>query len=442
MTKQCIKDRFLAVFTVSALAFPFLWLASGAELDAGYRLIALLFGVALALRWIPIRQDPLVLLALIFPLFLVVAHLWQSHTISEDIFGGSHARQYWISFFFFIPIAYATTIWQRISPFVILGSAAAGLVFFLVLHAPSSDWTHAWAGQRVAYGFPNAQHSGVVFGAGLLAMIVFLPRSIGLPLRSRAVGLPLLLAFGALMLWGVVTTQVRAVWLGLLVAAVVTAVLWAFQRAGQRSRLDRRSFSMLLITCVIVVLGALSFDAPNRVIKRIATEQISLETISGAIRFEPGSYHSSATVRLASWSASLEWIAERPLLGWGGRTAKRLIRLDDRFDEWFKQHFGHLHNSYLEVLVAIGFVGASLLVALIYLVARQVILARRTGRMPLDVFIFAWAFFAYWCVVNFFESYAYMRVGFLLNTVFGAFVLANCLRAGATLLANREQIKA
>jgi O-antigen ligase len=139
--------------------------------------------------------------------------------------------------------------------------------------------------------------------------------------------------------------------------------------------------------------------------------------------------HSSVGVRIGSWYAACEWIAERPIFGWGGRATSKLIKQSPHFDEEFKKKYRHLHNSYLETLVNVGGAVFMCMIAITFLVARRTIMTWRQGKMPTDAFLFSCAFFPFWVTVNIFEPYIINDAGFFLNAVIGSFVYSWYLRS-------------
>ena len=116
-------------------------------------------------------------------------------------------------------------------------------------------------------------------------------------------------------------------------------------------------------------------------------------------------------------------------MGWGGRGSRPLIDHSDLFSEKFKNNFNHLHNSYLQVLVEIGFIGAMFIVTLIVLLGRANIGAYQSRRMPLDAFLFSWLFFFFWLVVNAFESYIIYPSGTYLVAMVTGFFYSFCIQS-------------
>jgi len=418
-------------FSALGLAFPAVWFLSVDAADWLARAMFLLFLAGVAVSNPSIRLDKVVQVCALLAMVIVIGYLWHRFTVPEALFGGSGAKRFFPAFCFFVVVAYGATACSRLSPFLLLASAAAGLVIYLLWFVPSDHWVAAWQGKRVDFGFRNAQHAGIVFAGALLAGLFFLPRAVrAVPLKARILIAPCLTAFVVLMLWGSLVTQVRAVWLGLVISICVSLLIGvAWFLLGHRTV---RGHSKLLAAAtagliVLLASGLYFFEADQRVIKRLSAEEISIDTVARAARFEDGPLTSSS-VRIASWSASLEWIAERPLLGWGGRSASKLIKASPHFDDQFKDRFGHLHNSYLESMVTVGGAAVLCMIVIVALVGRRSVTTWRQGSMPSDVFLFAWAFFAFWVTVNMFESYVTADSGFYINALMGGFVYSFYLR--------------
>jgi O-antigen ligase len=92
-----------------------------------------------------------------------------------------------------------------------------------------------------------------------------------------------------------------------------------------------------------------------------------------------------------------KWL-ERPLFGWGPGSTEYLIshsglpqlrHSEMAGGEWKAgpDWLDHLHNTYLEILVRFGLVGAFLMIGTLGLLVKGLWLARREGRVPLD---YAW----------------------------------------------------
>lgn len=413
-----------------ALCFPCIWLLTQGSADLLQQILILGFLMLAAFNK-GVRRDPLVAASLLLIVFLVLQFLWHRATIPEALFADRFPTKYLYFSSFFLLIAYGTAVGRRVSPFLVLLGAAAGFVAFLPLHSSWEEWQLAWQGARAEFGFRNAQHAGIFFGTGLLAVAFFahrMLRACAAPARPLAA----LAAFGfaAVMVYGIVVTQVRAVWLALILAALTGLALYLLtldlRAVLARLRWKQLASAVLLIAGLGLLGGLLQIH--ERVQQRIEQESVDIQTVEEAARLE-GRHATSTGIRITLWAASLQWIEERPLLGWGNRTAENLIEADPRFDAKFKHQFGHVHNSLLELLVAVGAIGLLAFGGLLTLFVTRVIRARQAGALPTDVFVFAWTFFVFWAVVNFFESYVNYATGFYVNSVIAGFLYAFCLQA-------------
>lgn len=163
---------------------------------------------------------------------------------------------------------------------------------------------------------------------------------------------------------------------------------------------------------------ALLFDV---LAQRLAAEShVIAEVLQGNLDDVP---YTSVGIRIHSWVAALEWIAERPLVGWGGEARGLVMDHTPWLPTFVKDNFGHLHNFFLEVWVAYGLVGLGVMAALAAWVGRATWKAWRGGAMPNDIALFGATFFVYWVIVNQFESYNSFWTGvYVHNLVAGGLV--------------------
>lgn len=422
-----LHEAMEASFGLLAFAFPLVWFVTDGSAKTISQALLLLFFVFFVQRP-EIRKNALVIACLSFSLLLYIEYLWHHLTIPDHLFGGRPPSNYAYFFSFFPIIAYGTIVWKRINPFYLLVGALLGFVIFLVWHTPYTHWLLALKGERVDFGFRNAEHAGIFFATGLLCTFFFGFRVSCLRSSAlRFLALGGVVFFAVLMLFGVIATQTRAVWLGLL-GGLLTASVLALMTGGLQPVLAwLRRPSHVIPLLLAAVAAAVLFDVldvPQRIAARLAQEEIGVETIREAARFDERAQLSSSGARIAMWRAAPDWIVERPMLGWGVFSAKKLIKADDRFAPEFKEQFGHLHNSYIEALVAVGIVGLIAMFAIVGLIGRSVYVAWREGAMPWAVFLFSWAFLVFWGIVNFFESYINYKTGFYVNSVIFGFIYA------------------
>jgi O-antigen ligase len=426
-------DLLKKVYLLLAISFSFIWLVSNGSTDLLQKFLTVSFLIS-AFHDKKLRQDSVFLGSLLLIGFFCLEFIWHFLSVPAAIFANRFPIKYINFFCFFLLLAYGTVVWKRVSPFLILIGAAVGLVIFLALYSSLEEWRLSWQGARVEFGFRNAQHAGIFFGTGLLG-ISFLGHRI---LRANA-GLARVLwvlvvcAFAGMMIYGIIVTQVRAVWIALILAYLAGIVAYVFTTnvdslIAWLKNIKHVALAMLVISGLLVLGSAL--DIQERIQQRIGQESISIQTVEEAARFEEKQVTSSG-IRIALWAASLQWIEERPLLGWGSYSVAQLIRSDSRFNAEFKHEFGHLHNSALEILVAVGAIGLFSIGGVVVLLAISVLKARRAGFMPKDVFLFAWAFLIFWTIVNCFESYINYSTGFYLNSIVAGFLYAFYLQRPA-----------
>ena len=429
-------DKGKAVSTAlaaSILVFAFAWLPVPDLFDIACILLILLFAPLVMIpRNHDLRRDPTILLAGCFFLYIVVSIVWHRLTLPPQFPSTTSDRRF-LRVLYFIAIAYTIVRSSQITVWHLLAASFSGLLLHLALSFDSSEWLRAWQGGRVDFSFQNAQHTGVVFATCALAFSVFTPRFITwIKDKPPAIKPLYLLCWAAALvfcIWVVFVSQTRAVWLGLCISLLLLpGILGIAYILRGRSLLSLHK-PFLTGVAGLVILGAMSvhFGWHNLITERLASEEVTWESLRQAAAHEEQDL-SSIEVRVASWSAAVGWIMERPFMGWGGRGSRPLIDHSDLFSEKFKNNFNHLHNSYLQVLVEIGFIGALFIVILMVLLGRASIRAYQSRRLPLDAFLFSWLFFFFWLVVNAFESYIIYPSGTYLVTIVTGFFYSFCIQ--------------
>ncbi|WP_243836028.1 O-antigen ligase family protein [Modicisalibacter xianhensis] len=299
--------------------------------------------------------------------------------------------------------------------------ALTGFFLGLLIHGNGlAEWRNGFAGLRVDFGIRNAQHTAMYFGTGLLGLLAFARRSLASGNWALVRRLAWVLAM-ALCVAGLIVTQTRGIWLALGVALPLMAALFAWWYL--RTHPVRQARLMLLGGFLAVVLvGIPTVEiAYSPIANRVTKELPAIESILAG-DFEAVPYNSSG-VRFHTWRAATEWIAERPIVGWGGDGRSLAIDETQWLPQWVKDHFGHLHNYFLELWVAYGLLGVAVFAGLAFWVGRGTWLAWRGGVLPSDMALFGVAFFLYWIIVNQFESYNSFWTGvFVHNLVVGGLV--------------------
>lgn len=375
-----------------------------------------------------LRQDTGVRIAFLLFVYILLSHLYRSLSLPDDLAQNVRFSRYYAKPMLMVMVAYGLARSRWLSPCAFLAIIWIGLLAAIIVynHDAISQLIRA---HRVSLGFLNAQHTGAVFGTALIALVLSFPRCLSYP--QKAASHYLWLVFHALSIAVAVAivalTQVRAVWLGLAACIPVGTIvhLWTLKMGSPSKGIDRKA-AIMAVALVFSVLGSLaavvdSASLKNRVVDRLEINEQAIENLEQATNLEPFTESSSA-VRVASWAASWEWFSERPLLGWGPGVTDDLIDQSDFFSPRFKKRFGHLHNTYLETLVATGVLGLALIAALVFVVGWRAVQAFSSGAMPADALTFAATFTAFWLTVNVFESYIMFNTGHFIHACIGGFI--------------------
>ncbi|HEY8567776.1 O-antigen ligase family protein [Microbulbifer sp.] len=282
-----------------------------------------------------------------------------------------------------------------------------------------AEWQAGFAGERVDFGLHNAQHTAMLFGTGALGLLSFAPSI----LRNRR-GCWLYRATWLLALTicitAVILTQTRGVWSGLLLALLVTmcAAVITLNKYFQSHR--RYITAAVVAVCsASVLVGYLSLG--DIVDHRLEDERNTFTLLQqGDLDKVP---YTSVGIRLHTWAEALNWIAQRPIVGWGGNGRSLIFDYSTNLPDEIKQQFGHLHNSYLDLLVNFGLLGLLLLGALVYWLLSRCLRFYRAGLLSGSNLVFALSFAVFFGIINLFESYLFFESGRLLLALVGGGLL-------------------
>jgi len=303
-----------------------------------------------------------------------------------------------IRFFFFLPLAWWIGGSLRTGSRILL-LTALGLLLAILLDPNLADSLKALGqGERVDFNLRNAQHTALYFGLVLIGCTAFLTQQ--KPLNqpgSRLFLLCLLVLIALVGLWG---SQTRAAFLAMLICALVALCRYLVKHWRTHNRKSKISLAVVLL----VAVALLWLPASKVVEQRFSAEQSTLQSLTAGDLDEIP--FTSTGIRIHSWFESFHWIAAKPLTGWGLSARGEVIRQAEDFPAWVKQRYSHLHNSYLELLLAYGLVG------LIFFVALMVILFRRIADFATTpAGKFARYGLLYLMVMSCFESYLMMWNG-------------------------------
>ena len=278
------------------------------------------------------------------------------------------------------------------------------------------EWISGLQGERIDFNIRNAQHTAMFFGVVFLGLISFSFRIIIKEKKFIGWRFALWLSFTVLCLVGLIVTQTRAIWLALSSAFFILGIVWllfyCFQQREKKAIPLKLCISVVL---VVVIASSAAFYFKDVVIKRLNHESDVISLIlKGDLEHVP---YTSVGTRIQTWRAAGEWISERPLIGWGDKGRSLVIKQTEWLPESVRNKFGHLHNYFLEVLVAYGFLGLGVIATLAVWVGHGTFQAWRGGVMPGDMAFFGAAFFIYWMIINQFESYNSFGTGVYVHNI-------------------------
>ncbi len=230
---------------------------------------------------------------------------------------------------------------RRIGIAVLIAAGAIGIIGIgnLVTGTPAGGET----GSHTYRYLSGLQATVLVFGLAILSVVWS---------RRRP---PWSLALGALCLFGILISQARSVWIG-----VVAAVIVAVASSASRTKLARRLIAGAVVAVLIglAVVGAgLGRDLTGDLAKRAA----SLGKVNTDV---------TAMWRVFVWGVALKDLSHSPVLGLG--LGRQFTYYDLSVEKWESNR--QLHNSYLELAYYTGAVG------LLLLIAFQVLVLVRTAR--------------------------------------------------------------
>ncbi len=265
------------------------------------------------------------------------------------------------------------------------------------------------AGARIDFNIQNAQHTGVLFGTGLLGLVSFYTRFFaqGRFFIFRRISWAILVLF---FLFVTLSSQTRSVFISLLLLLLLVGLPYLYRLFINNDlvgfRLVLKRVTILGIWMALIVAAIFFSDG---VVQRYKGELVEVKylLVGDLDALSTG----SIGIRVQSWRAALEWISQRSLVGWGGNGGSLVMRHTEWLQAYTNGHFGHLHNSYFEMLVRYGFLGAGLYLVLLFWLIKRSYLAWKNKVLPSDFYLFFILFFVFWLIVNFFESYMFYWTG-------------------------------
>ncbi|PXX89312.1 hypothetical protein DIT71_15535 [Marinobacter vulgaris] len=308
-------------------------------------------------------------------------------------------------FLFIVPAFWLSG--KRHAPALFCASAVIGLIALPWISGDGlSEFTQALENRRIDAGAMNAQHAAMLAGLTLiLACCLILPGNTAVSSSALPLMAGTILAILSLLL--LYATQTRGVWLGCTIAAIVMLITSILGKRNATVRKDRGLITAALVA--LILSGILWTATSSSVVDRFTRET---GTISLALAGEFDNLPAdSAGVRLRSWHHALPWIREKFWFGWGPDGSEVIMQESGALPAALRDHFGHLHNTYLDIMARYGFVGLLLYLLLLAWFARLIVRSYREDALSPGAYLFGIGFLAYWLTVNFFESYMLFSSG-------------------------------
>lgn len=320
-------------------------------------------------------------------------------------------------FFFFIPLAYLLANKKElIIPFWVTSSIG---YLWIVFPTPNviSYWLETYHGGRSTFSLRSVMDVSLFSGFIFIGCLCLIPRVISTH-RLRIIKSISLVVFLSLSFTLVVITQTRGIWLGCL-CALIFMFCYLLKNKFRERRVIMAFIGLLGGGYIVISLSGFW--------KIIATRaSYENDVIYNIITFNWNEIPmTSAGIRFHMWHKAWEYFLQRPFLGWDNPDVSKLI-IRTMTNVPGHEHFSHFHSIYFETLVQYGLFGFVFLLAFIFYVAKNCILAKRSLNMPNDVYIFSWAFFIYFSISSIFEPYLKYYSGRFLVILMLAGIFAYC----------------
>jgi O-antigen ligase len=214
---------------------------------------------------------------------------------------------------------------------------------------------------------------------------------------------------GALCAIGIIGTQTRAAFLGLVTAFIVYLMISMYQFVRIKTA-NRNIKAVMTILAAIIIVGSISYSFKENLTKRVFSEKSTITAITA------GDWdnipYTSIGIRVNTWLQALEWIAEKPLIGYGGKVRTNIIQQSTKHPDFVKKQYDHFHNSFIEIMLGSGSLGLFLFFTpVIYSLKKAAELSQPTHYFALYGLII-------FLVMNLFESYLFFWMGpFMLTLV-------------------------
>jgi O-antigen ligase len=341
----------------------------------------------------------------------------------------AEARHY-TKLFLFVILAWWMSGFPRIVFFVLF---LAVIGFLLGPMISGYDYIHGINivkhGGSISLGYRNREHTSVYASFTLLFFVLFRKRLVNLWPDRQWIGVLVVTIGVSYSLIVIYVATTRATYFGFGIAILA----WVFYQI-YKIYVDKLSVNKnkvlkvgLVLTILFLVFVMVGFNPFSKFAKRMNEERDVIGQLVGGdfddLRL------SNIGVRIYLWTYAIEKLKDQPLVGLGPRTREQLLAEKQVPDRVKKAGIGHFHNSYIELLLAYGILGAFIFAAMVSYIIYGVVQARKKQLMPDDMFNFVLVFSVYWFSVNLVESYFIYTTGFYINALLGGTAITFYLKA-------------
>lgn len=304
---------------------------------------------------------------------------------------------YLTRWFIFIPLAWWVAQYKHGIWLLYLAAAASILLSPWLAGYGTQEIIDGLQGKRVDFNLENAQHTSLFFGIVALGLICFTPRIY----RTKKYLVLFSTSAIALSLCAVLISASRQSWLALLVTFAVFTLFFIIKLYKSSLHPNTTKAIVLLLTlCAGLVYTVAKSDY---VLNRVMTEKTAISKILST-DFDNVPY-SSFGIRLHSWVAATDFIEEKPTFGWGSNGMTLVIKKTEWLPDFVRKQFGHLHNSYIEIVVNFGIIGLIFYLSAWVYLTKKVLQHIRNKELPADIGYFYFSFLCFWSVMICFEAY-------------------------------------
>lgn len=265
-----------------------------------------------------------------------------------------------------------------------------------------NDFLKGIQGHRVDFGMHNAQFTGMLAAVSIFICSYLSTNIWKKPSRYTLIYQGVLCIYLILSTFILIISQTRQVWLGVIIVLLILPLI-----ITKIYQLNKKSVALLyLIFMICIGFFSQSSIVKNRVMKE---NQVITNIAEGKLHNIP---MTSAGIRVNSWLLASHWIKENPIIGASTKAIPLVLRTSEEFNTSSLKKFGHLHNYYIETLVAYGILGFGFLIIYYYSISKSII--NNGDKKAIILFI---SFLIFWIFINNFESYNSKTLGIFIYTI-------------------------